>query len=173
MSSIFIQGTNTFLTLEDAQVLMADRVDCQGFANATVFKKKAALLQSFRQLVKLPFCATDVRSGQPFNYLDLEDTAEELGALPDAFLNDIKIAQLLQADFLLGGDPTSESEQILRKRQSGIIQERVGESSITYAPLSAQSTSGSFTNISPYSVCPKAMYEIAGWVYRGVRVARA
>lgn len=55
-----------------------------------------------------------------------EMTIEAFDALPPAFLTAIKRAQLIEADSLMGGNPVDA------KRQSGIVSEKIGESSMFF-----------------------------------------
>jgi hypothetical protein len=152
---------NTFQSVNDALDLAAERVDCSGFIEDTRSRQEAALIQSYRAICRLSFVVYGVRYAQAFS---LQDATEEDRALfPSNFLSALRMAQVVHANILLGGGSDNIASYAAIRRQAGILEERIGDTNIKYAP-NAQSN----------SVVPlAALAELAGFVYASTRIARA
>jgi hypothetical protein len=159
---------NSFQTLFDAFDLIDERVDCGGFSEASDdFRRESALIQSFHALKGLAFVISGVREGRPINLMNL--TEEERSALPSDFMYALRTAQLVHADSLLGGDPSTLESQTMRKRRAGIVEEQVGEAMRRYAPMARPSSGPGIRQ----SLDPRVLEALSGWLYDAVRIARA
>lgn len=166
MANRLVVWENTFQLLPEAQEIVNERVDCGGFDEADIAKKETALIQAYRALCRLPFAVANIRAGEPFSVAELEDTPTERGALPQAFLACLRHAQVVHANYLLGGDSGSIEGQVRRKIEAGIVEERVGESTTRFAQIQSSTRRSSV-------VCWDALRELSGWVCYSVRLARA
>lgn len=85
-----------------------------------------------------------------------ELTPEQFALLPDQFVRAARTAQLIEACYVMGGDPTQE------RRDDGLISKTVGESSEMFR--SKPQIRG--------QLCPKAMRFLAPYVDNTVRIGR-
>lgn len=116
-------GTNSFQTIGEALVTAMSLVEIQTFNVATRAVQMAALSQAFDHIVSMSF-----RYREELYSLNFY-TATEYDALPAKFYDAIKKAQIIQADYLLGGDKLEE------RFQRGVMAETTGESSVMFRPL--------------------------------------
>lgn len=156
--------TNTFLSYEAAELAALDIPGTSGWAVASEEQRKAALVEAFRRLTMIPMKYTvrdalgeltseEVRIARD-QWADL--TYADMTTLPSHFRKAIRRAQVIEANELLQGDA------IAKKRRSGIITETIGESSVTLS-----------TGRADYGVSSQTMAALAGYIYFGMRIARA
>lgn len=142
-----VTGLNSFQTLPQAELSAMDIIGTPAWDSASDADKIAALIESWNRICQLNFWLlnSNVNWGQDnLNYIpegvyqtpyasDGQQmfifngnlallTPNQYNNLPYRFKNCLKMAQVAEADFLLGGDQT----QLMR--QSGVILETIGES---------------------------------------------
>lgn len=157
--------TNTFMTAESAEILALDSVHLSGWRTADDTAKRAALVEAYNNIVRLPmhFYGVDVY-GDPILSEEIIITRVDwfemtpsyfLIDLPSHFRRSLRQAQLAEANELLIGD------SITRRQRAGIISETIGESSVTL--------SGNQIN---YGLSQAALGFLAGYIYVSNRLAR-
>jgi len=123
-----IRMTNTFLTLPEAAVLNAAKVNLSSWDAATDDVKTSALAESFDAITGLPFARTFISSFThvgglfplPVGGLKYA-TITDWNDWDDFFKADLQDAQLINADWLIKND------QVQQKRRDGVISETIGE----------------------------------------------
>lgn len=153
---IFEVPTNSFMTYETALIVARTVTPLNGWAAASEETRKFALFRSFDQLNSFAY---------EFRYADgrVENmTVEELDTGSFALLTtrqigDFRKAQLMQADYLLGGNP------IERDIQDGLQSSTVGEVSQFYRPRPTLNL----------AVCKNALSYIGKYIDWNVRLGRA
>lgn len=145
---VLVTGVNTFQTLPAARVNAQMMPDMGGWNQATDDERIAALIDARLHICQLNFAplsngrfwgqdslnfipegSYEVSSVIPGGMWagDLSDlTPSQYNALPLIFRDRLKLAQLAEANFILGGDPLST------KRRAGIVLETVGESKMMF-----------------------------------------
>lgn len=160
-----VVGENSLMTYSSAVLVAFDIPNLPGWNQATKQERMRALHAAYRNLgkVKLRFVdddsdMTSVITPEEWNSSNVTDfSAAQLAALNAKYVACLKRAQLIEADFLLGGD---EVDAI---RRSGIMSATVGESSQFYRtqkPLDGP-------------ICKRAMREVSEYMNTRVRVGRA
>lgn len=161
-------GVNSFQSFEEAQLIAVSMPNLNGWDAADDQSRIAALIEARLSICRVNFSLLDsnARWGQNSLYYVPEGTytvdtirnnllfygldsltPEQYLKLPERFRNALKLAQVAEADELLGGDET------LLKRQSGLIEDSVGESTqrFTTAKVLAQAVSRrAMRYLSPY-----------------------
>lgn len=153
---LFVVPDNSFMTYETALIIARAVVPLNGWNAASEETRKFALFRAFDQLNSFSY---------EFRYTDGEieiATIEELdedsfGRLTTKQLNDFRKAQLMQADYLLGGSP------IERDIQEGLQSSTVGEVSQFYRPRPTLNL----------AVCRNALSYIGKYIDWNVRLGRA
>lgn len=158
--------TNTFQSLEAAEILAIDIPNAAGWAAADEDQKRAALVEAFKRLTSIPMrCVPrDPVTGDPLPaeewYVSREDWLETdsaaFAAFPSHFKRALKRAQFLEAAEIL------TNEVIGRKRRQGIISETIGESSVRFQGGKID-----------YGISTQAMAALAGYIHFNMRIARA
>lgn len=119
---------NTLMTYETAVLLSRQLGDLRGWEGADEARRLSALMRAYDQLVSIAYRLefdddVVVYEGA---FRDLEH--DEFAALNQEQINDFRKAQLLQADYLLGGNQTEKDIA------DGLQSKTVGESSEFYRP---------------------------------------
>ena len=155
---------NTFQTYEAAEIEANNQPNLLGWSAASEEQKKSALVEAYNRLVSIPmrFDRFD-NYGRPLGkqYVILAHTWQELtrddfSEFPTHFKKVLRRAQLIEANELLQGD------SIARKRRSGVITEKIGESWLTLRPDKLD-----------YGVSNQTLTTLAGYIYYRMTVARA
>jgi hypothetical protein len=150
MTTILVVGTNTYISLADAETYFTDRLNITTWSAATDANKNKALLMACKIIDDQRYM------GQPFNYLQSMafpryglKTRQNQPIPTLATPDDVKWAQCEQALFILdqsgNEDATSERRQLIRE---GVIEMRIGDYSETYKDNKSGAVS--------YSLCPMA-----------------
>jgi len=142
--SVLIQALNkllipaeSFQTVDEASMIAMDVFNLPNWEVANRELRRKALIESAHRIKRISFNLTDSHVGQDYiehpNWLLTDDsgayagfdamTEVDFNALPTLFLHDLKIAQVVEADAVLGLE-TPES-----KRASGVLSDTVGETS--------------------------------------------
>jgi hypothetical protein len=164
MATRLVVWENSFQSYADAMELALDRVDLGGLTltSANPYRVESALIQSYHEIVKFSFVDPAFTSrSDAFSVIDL--SADEKANLTSGFLYAIKMAQICEADSLLGGDPTSISARLEEKRRAGIREEIVGESAIKFG----------LTDSARYPVYDRTRQVLSQYLYRGIKIGRA
>lgn len=114
---------NSFQTYNTAVMVSHEISGIDSFAGATRQERIRALITGFQMLNTLTF----IVGGKKRRDLTLL-TTDEFNALTPGFLRALRTAQVIEANELL--DPNS----IHNKRQSGLLSESIGESSMFWRP---------------------------------------
>ncbi len=127
---------NTFQTYESAE-MEATELYVPAWEAASEETRRGALINSYNKLTNIPMRYypkddTGARVLSQFNYIP-RDLWEELSvdsfvAFPTHFRRALRRAQVIEANAILQGD------EIAAKHNAGIVQEKIGESSITLKP---------------------------------------
>ncbi|MEO9387051.1 hypothetical protein [Chromobacterium phragmitis] len=124
-------GRNSVLSLHAANALSLS-MQLDGWSAADDARKTPALLEAWRRMRQLTFDLSgyqddrgEVDQSGPFT---LNDATRPLHTLPSRFIDALSVAQLLEADTILGGEPLQD------KRLGGLMSETTGESSMMFRP---------------------------------------
>lgn len=150
-----VTGVNSFQTYSAASLVGCELPNLPGWNQANKNERINALSAAYRNFgkLRLRYIHDDAEWGSG----DITKlTAEQLATLPAEYLACLRRAQVLEADFLLGGDEVGEI------RRSGIMSATIGESSQFFR------TSRPFEG----AVCKRALKEISGYLITGVRTGR-
>lgn len=143
-------GENSLMTFSEALMLIPDLTDLQGWVGADDNMRIVALRESYDTLKRFVL-------NKNFVYRDISDfSSDDLNALSDRVLGDFQRAQVLHADYLLGGQPAK------KMREEGVVSNSVGESTMffrTTKPLS-------------YGISDRAYMYISRYLDRSVRIQR-
>ena len=153
---LFVVPENSFMTYETALIVARSTVPLNGWNAASEETRKFALFRAFDQLNSFSY---------EFRYTNgdaevatIEELDEESYArLTTKQLGDFRKAQLMQADYLLGGSP------IERDIQDGLQSSTVGEVSQFYRPRPTLNL----------AVCKNALSYIGKYIDWNVRLGRA
>lgn len=155
-SDLFVPS-EALITLAEAELLLLDVPNVTAFAEATPVEKRKAIIEASRRICGLLFNPEKVfgRDSAFADFpaasrsLDLESMSPiDYRMLPPKFLEDLAVAVVYEADDVLGGDPIDAA------RRSGLVAERVGESSVTYRqgiPTQEQAGSRAFRVLGRYT----------------------
>lgn len=181
LSTPLVTGVNSFQSYDQALLTALDMPKTDAWDSASEDEKVAALIDARRHIIQLNFnlLNSNVNFGQDsLQYVpegsyessyvarnslfifngNLEILkADQFVKLPDRFKKSLRLAQVAEADHILGGN-TMDS-----KRQSGIVEERIGESAQKYRD----------TKPIELPVCRRALSYLSYYVSFAKRVGRA
>lgn len=169
-----VEPINSFVGLSAAEFLASQFTDLLGWDNASRDQRINALIRAANALRQMTFAIprSDDQEDEVFTtvvpehyesseyskFFSIESlTAGEYVRLPQAFKTALKRAQVIEANFLLGGDPI---EQV---RSQGLMSQTVGESSQFYRA----------TKPLQLLISRRAIAELRGYVVYTVRRGRA
>lgn len=114
-----VMGENSILNFTQALLMVPDLTELNGWYDAADDNaRKAALREAYELL-------SEFNLNESFVYNSIAKySKEELEALDERVLNNFRRAQMLHADYLLGGDP----EKMMREK--GVISNSAGESTM-------------------------------------------
>lgn len=167
--------TNTFVTLESAEILALDMPNASGWTVSSDEQKRAALAEAYRRLTQIPMKFPNYASGanyDPFNTIAPREIMEETiierdmwgdialdeyqTKFPTSFKKALRRAQFIEANELLQGD------NVARKHRAGIITETIGESSVTLRDGRID-----------YGISSETMKALVGFIHYNMRIKRA
>lgn len=145
-------GVNTSMSVAVANTFAPS--DLAAWHGASDADKEWALLAAYRAMasLKMPILGRSAQ-GCPLN---LFDDGFPIKTLPERFVGAFRLAQVLEADTLLGG------EEEASKRASGVLSETIGESSMMFRPGKALD----------FGVSPRTLRALRGYVDYSVRIGR-
>lgn len=160
-----VPGVNSFQGYSAAALVGCELPNLPGWNSAGKNERVTALTAAYRNFGKLRLryihddvdAMTRVITPAEWGSSDITKlNAEQLATLPAEYLACLRRAQVLEADFLLGGDEVGEI------RRSGIMSATIGESSQF------------FRTAKPYegAVCKRALKEVSPYLIGGNRVGR-
>lgn len=156
--------SQSFQSYNKALITRKKNGRCSGWDMATEDERKDALMEAVDNIDSFDFDLTQATEFSDFPGFEPEDigkitlmTPTEFAALPSVFRSILERAQVYEADYILGGDPTS------KKRDQGIMSETIHESSMMFRP----------GNPLKKRVCDRAMRILAPFIYKSNRLARA
>lgn len=160
-TEVLVEGVNTFATYNKALYLSYEIPNIPGWTDAPRQGRIAALIAARRNIGRLRFrYAFGANQDIIDNTVGVSDltnaTLDQWNALPKDFKEALYRAQIIEADFLLGGDEIGDL------RRSGLMSMSVGEAKQffrTTRPLEGV-------------VCKRAMKELSKWAVTGLRLAR-
>jgi hypothetical protein len=170
--SSLVLMTNTFQTLDEAELTALELPALAGWAEATDQQKIGALTAAFDSMCRLSYryltevdvqaldITTDLdRYGRPYYYVPSMRAAGTDGwaDFSEDFQRALRRAQVVEADVMLAGDPVGD------KRRQGIITETIGESKIFLNPKPALQL----------PVSRACLEQLTGFIYRSARIGRA
>ena len=146
---------NSLLTYNSVLMRAFDITQTPGWDIADEDTRQTALIEAYENIGKIKFNGDAFYGDSEGFYIGgLADT--EINNLSEAFVEALKRAQILEADYLLG------SETVEDKRRGGLMSETVGESSNMFRPGKPI--------VLPVS--NRAMKALAGYILLGRRVGR-
>lgn len=166
--------TNTFQTYEAAMIQSLDVPNITGWTNASEEQRKAALVEAYRRLVRIPMkfptygerinwsgydkiFDRDIRSETIITRDGWEEVTKDLyGEFPSSFKRALRRAQFLEASELLQGDNAGQ------KHRAGIVTETIGESSVTLRAGRVD-----------YGVSSQTLHALTGFIHFNMRTIRA
>ena len=160
-----VSGVNSFQSYSTAALIGCELPNLPGWNQAGKSERTNALTAAYRNFGKLHLryihddadALTRVITPAEWGSSDITNlNADQLATLPTEYLACLRRAQILEADFLLGGDEVGEI------RRSGIMSATIGESSQF------------FRTSKPYegAVCKRALKEVSRYLIGGSRVGR-
>lgn len=160
---VLIEGANSFMSMSKAVFMGFEIPNLTGWNNADKAQRIAGLLSARRNIGMLRFKVyADERDTITESILGsvgsdlLKMNSTQWAALPLDFKLAICRAQLIEADYLLGGDEIGDI------RRSGLMSMTVGEAKQFFRP--GKSVEG--------PICKRAYKEISRYVLSGVRIGR-
>lgn len=126
--------TNSYQTLENAEIVAFDLPELERWNSATVQQKRAALVEAYHRLGNLAYRvgwnqSQDQLSFPFWSIRNLNEwTKTEFDRLPPKFKLALNRAQVTEADMILGADDIGEL------RRDGLMSQSIGESSQMYRP---------------------------------------
>jgi hypothetical protein len=152
----FVVPENSFLTYETALVVARMVTPLNGWNAATAETRKFALFRAFDQMNSFAYQMRYI--DEKTEVLTIAELTEEMfGRLQTTQLSDFRKAQLLQADYLLGGSP------IEKDIQDGLQSSTIGEVSQFYRPRPTLSL----------ALCRNALGYVGKYIDWNVRLGRA
>jgi len=164
---------NTWVDAITAIDLTYERIDLAEFRallEDVDERADASLVQAYRSLKRLTFFVPEfsAQKPEPFRVGDL--TQDERNTLPDDFLYVIRMGQVLEADSLLGTNPSMALEvEAAKRRRAGIIEETIGESTTKFSSLGGNASSQSVAGVTANQ---RTLNMLSPYLYRTVRLAR-
>tara|TARA_B100002049_G_scaffold236151_2_gene222156 strand:- start:1265 stop:2038 length:774 start_codon:yes stop_codon:yes gene_type:complete len=155
----------SFQTYERALATGMGMANLSGWDKASDDKRINAMVEAALRINRISFSLTDMTEFPDFPGLD-EDVFEgqvsalsraEFNALPAPFINALRLAQLAEANAILGGEPIED------RRQAGMISQTVGETSSFFRQGAPART----------PVCRRAMEYLARFIDSSPKIARA
>jgi hypothetical protein len=126
-SSKLVLLTNSYQTMQSAELVAMGVGDIDSFASASEAEKVAALATAYERLGSLNYRIDASQSTVNYGQSTISSinamTSGEFLALPKAFLSKLYLAQVIEADSILSGESV---------RDTSLLSERVGESSKTW-----------------------------------------
>jgi hypothetical protein len=159
-------GINTFQTYAQALLLSGDFPDLQtpGWSGAGRESREKAMIEAYRRILLLPIALrvddsqSLLNAGAQFGPTPLRYmTPPQMMSLYPPMLEDLRLAQVIEAEFILNMDPITQA------RTDGLSSMTTGESSQTFR-------AGNPLN---FPVCPKALAQLQRWVRFGARIGRS
>tara|TARA_R110000851_G_C13102760_1_gene569260 strand:- start:42167 stop:42919 length:753 start_codon:yes stop_codon:yes gene_type:complete len=147
-----VVGVNSYQSTEGATLLSMEIARITGWEASTARQRVAALAEAYVHMGKMNY----LDEGTTIQTLN-EYTEAELLALSTPFSKALKLAQIAQANYLLGGD---EEEKL---REAGLMSKSVGESSEMFRsgkPLTLP-------------ICRRSLKFLQGYVSYGVTMGRS
>lgn len=115
--------TNSFQTYPEAMTRLYDLTDIDTLVRADRAQRVTALINAFHNITTLQFNVGG------WNYVNLARmSVEDFLALPERFLDRLRLAQLVEANEALN------RFSVHKKRQQGLMSETIGESSMMFRP---------------------------------------
>lgn len=158
---VLVEATNSFQSYARAILTASDIPNIQSWDTAAKCDRVKAMIRARRNFGHLRFrYVFDAYQDIVENTLGISDltlaTPSQYAALPVEFRDALRRAQILEADFILGGDEIGDI------RRDGLISMTVGESKQF------------FRSVKPieHAVSKRAMNELTKWVSRRTRMAR-
>lgn len=152
-SAVLAVGVNSFQTYPSAVLVGYELPNLPGWNEASKNERMNALMAAYRNFGKLRLRYIHEEVDEMTR---AKLSAVQLDALAPEYLACLRRAQVLEADFLLGGDEAGDI------RRAGIMSATIGESSQffrTQKPIEGV-------------VCKRAMKELSGYVINTVSVGR-
>lgn len=129
-TEVLVFGINSFCSLRQAQLVALDIPNMSGWNDAAQSDQIAAMIEAKERISRLQFSVTNRGQEYLAESTSIPDiallTPIQLGALPLRLLAALSKAQVAEANSILGIDPIDE------KRRSGLVSEKIGESSESY-----------------------------------------
>lgn len=158
----------SYVGFDEAFMIAVDLTPLVGWTQATDFAKKTALIQAHANIDRFcfkvdydPFTMTDFAEtfavDRKIGTLS-EYTLPNFLTLPTDLLRDLKIAQILEADDLLGG-----FDEVEKLRREGVKSKTTGESSVTF--MTDRADRG--------RVSGRAMAYLRPYIQAGLRIVRS
>ena len=131
-SSTLSVPAESLLTLEEAMLVMMDVPNVAGVEEADSYERRRGLIEASRRICSIRL--TPTKGSDQFTDFDWggesvfinQLSRDQFYALPSAFLNDVRIAAVCEANDVLGGNPNEQA------RREGILSESVGETTNMY-----------------------------------------
>jgi hypothetical protein len=164
-AQVLVPGVNTQMTYAQSLMLSINTADLEGWSAASRAEREAALISAWSSFTRIRFDETIWEDYEMDRIIDplfytgidvTEMTAEQFEAMPPKFKNAVRLAHLIEADFLLGGN------QVERTRRAGLMSTTVGEASQF------------FRTVKPYigPLCDRALRALTPYLARTIRVNR-
>ena len=176
-----VVGSNSFLTLEEAELLAATTPNMTQFLNASEDQLVQTLAASYEKIARYRFRISSTRAMEDIAFVSevawrpraitdddplgihsyrfklSEVTPESFKTLPEDFRKALAKAQILEANSEL--TPTDTIEQ---RRRKGVILETINEVKMMF----------SSTTPVKETICSEAMTILSPWIDRSVRITR-
>lgn len=161
-TTILVSGVNSFQSYNAALMVGFETPNIEAWNEATKGARINALIAARRNIGKLYLRYVGdsemTRIISPFDDGSITSlTALQFDELPDEMKDAVRRAQVIEADYLLGGDPNGDI------RRAGVMSSTVGESSQF------------FRTAKPYEgpVCKRVYQELSKYIVRINRIGRA
>lgn len=152
---LLVPMKNSFQTYERALLTRMDLVNADGWDSADVPAQFASLVEAHARMCRLTYKyrmnqnAVMYDASDPYWVVDsmAQRTVDDLRSWPDDFVSALRKAQVLEANYILTGDP------IVQRRREGVISETIGEVKMFFQstpPLRTPINSAAMTVISPF-----------------------
>lgn len=158
---VLVEAVNSFQNYSNAVFISYEIPNIEGWSSASKRDRVAALISAWRSIGQLCFRyfhddgLTTIVSGA--TYSDITSlTPDQWSAVPAAFKEAIRRAQILEADYMLGGDELGDV------RRAGLMSKTVGESKQFFRTTKAVES----------LVCKRAMKELAKYIVTSTRISR-
>lgn len=151
VADVLVAGGNSFQTLAQADLLSLSMPNIDGWNVADDQSRIAALTEAHRRICTLPFSNLNEA-----NQTHLSLTIEEYLSLSLRFRNALCLAQVAEANTILGGDVADA------RRQEGLVMDVVGESRQQWRP----------TKPIDIPVCKRALQYLGGYISFSMKIGR-